>query len=149
MGRIDEKKMKRISGDARIGKHAVDAELMDLGMNYKKNVAKRYHLLQAEDMKERIREDEVYVSKKIDGQFSYLYKDNKDIFLFNYSGRVIDGIEVLKEEVPAALKTVKKAIFPCELYSPDEKTGRSRTFMGLPGPSRARCTVTSSDSHPK
>ncbi len=127
MPRYDGSALKPIPDSAaKIGPRALDADLLELAQNYKNFVAKRYHLLRTEDIKTRIHDQEVYASTKLDGQFSYVIKDKGEIFLFNYSGRVVTGLPVF-EDVAKALSNVDSAILACELYLPDD-TGRSRVY---------------------
>jgi ATP-dependent DNA ligase len=126
MGRYDSERMKPIAGAAMMGKGALDVDLLQMAKDYKTNVAKRYRLLTQDDIKIRIREEKVYCSVKIDGQFSYLYHDANETFIFNYSGRVVTSLPVI-EEARAALFGVDSAILACELYLPDD-SGRSRVY---------------------
>ena len=126
MPKFDSAKLEAVGNSLKIGRKALDPELLDLAISYKKNVAKRYQLLQSNDMKKRIYDDEVYCSVKIDGQFSYIYMDKDEVFIFNYSGRVITGLPLL-DELRDLLPAVQSIICPCELYLLNAD-GRSRVY---------------------
>jgi ATP-dependent DNA ligase len=126
MPRYDSTRMTPIAGDSKIGKGALDVDLLQLAKDYKVGVAKRYRSLTRDDIKIRIREEQMYCSIKIDGHFSYLYHDRDETFIFNYSGRVITGLPVIAD-VGAALAGVDSMIVACELYLPDD-SGRSRVY---------------------
>ena len=60
MSKVDHSKLKAI-GDSKsaIGPRALDSKLLELAKSYKKNVAKRYRLINAEEIKAKIFDDEL------------------------------------------------------------------------------------------
>lgn len=126
MSHFDTSKLRQLCGQVHVGSQALHCELLQLAIEYKTAVAKRYRLLRADDIATRIHEPKMYCSIKIDGQFSYLCKDGDELFVFNYSGRVITGLAALAD-ARKALAGVEQAILACELYLPDEN-GRSRVY---------------------
>ena len=124
MSKVDHTRLQPINGNLKLGHHALGVSLLDVASSYKKNVAKRYRLVTAEEISTRIRERELLCSKKIDGQFSYLYKDQDEIFVFNYSGRVITDLPFFAK-AQETLKDFDSIVIAGELYYKADKTTRA------------------------
>ena len=140
MSKIDASKMTEYDSGVKFGPGAlIDITLAGIAREYKKNVASRYKLLSEGDIRS-LPEEKYYTSLKLDGQLHYLYKDKNEIFLFNPRGRVVQGLEVLKE-ANEKLSGFDQILLAGELYIENDQN-RSRVYevtsaLGVDGGEKA------------
>ena len=102
-------------------------EMSRTAIDYKKNIAGKFMLVEGAKMRSRIAGSEFWVTRKIDGHLQILFYCNGEVQLLNSRG--IDKAGQLKcmDDAAGCLKTagVKEAVVAAELYLPREG-GRPR-----------------------
>lgn len=91
-----------------------------IAVDYKKTVAGKFMLVEAKDLKQRIGDSRMCVTRKIDGHLQIVFFDGNEVELFNSNGRrrvgAINCAAVLSRSLKEA--GVKQAIIAAELYMP-------------------------------
>lgn len=94
--------------------------------NYKTFVAGRLRSVEGKKIKESIpKQDKYLASTKYDGHFYALIKDGDDVVFINHRDKVIKEHSII-EHAKEALKNMKQAIIPGEIYL--ESEDRTRSF---------------------
>lgn len=73
----------------------LDQDLLARLKRYKRQVAKRYRVLEPEIVDRALPQEELFVSPKLDGELWFLVKKEGDVALVAYNGRVLHGIALL------------------------------------------------------
>jgi len=128
MPEINESALQQVSGEVHLGIDALaDEELRRLTARYKRVVASRYVLVKPGEIEAKVREPELYVSTKIDGQLQFLRYSAEACYLCNYRGRVITGLPLLQTARECLQGEVDEVLVAGELYLPNEQD-RPRSF---------------------
>ena len=98
-----------------------------IAIDYKKNVAGKFVLVEGAKLKQRIDGEHFYVTRKIDGHLQVVFFVDGQVFMLNASGKQkaekLKCLDVFAEAVKAA--GLKQAIIAAELYLPRPE-GRPR-----------------------
>ena len=105
----------------------ITKSLSQTAIDYKKNVAGKFMLVEGSKMRSRIAGNEFYVTRKIDGHLQVLFYKEGDTLLLNSRGIDKAGHLSCMDEAARLLKAagVKEAVVAAELYMPCEG-GRPR-----------------------
>lgn len=110
---------------ARVGALADDALAKRL-RTYKRNVAKRYRVVDPEQIERLLGGGPYHISTKLDGELWFLVKREGEVALCAFNGRVIRGTPLL-QEAEGLLADVPDLIVAGELVAtPPEHVGRAR-----------------------
>lgn len=104
----------------------LDQDLLGRLRRYKRQVAKRYRVVEP-DLVERLMPDEpLFVSPKLDGELWFLvHVPGQGTALVAYNGRVLEGVTAL-DGVPARLASAPHLVIAGELYAPPATGERAR-----------------------
>ena len=96
--------------------------LSQTAVDYKKNIAGKFMLVEGAKMRSRIAGNEFYVTRKIDGHLQILFYKDDESLLLNSRGIDKAGHLSCMEEAARCLKQsgVKEAVIAAELYMPRE-----------------------------
>ena len=109
----------------------IDQKYIQAAIDYKKNVAGKFVLVEGAKLKQRIDGERFAVTRKIDGHMQVVFYDDGQVLMLNASGKekASEGLKCLDafaEAVKAA--GLKQAIIAAELYlpisSPNGEVGR-------------------------
>ena len=104
----------------------MEQKYIQTAIDYKKNVAGKFMLVEGAKLKQRIDGERFAVTRKIDGHLQVVFYTMGDIYMLNSSGKQkvehLKCLDVFAEAVKAA--GLKQAIIAAELYLPRE--GRAR-----------------------
>lgn len=103
-----------------------DAALHERLLHYKRQVAKRYRVLDATKLETSLPKGNLWISPKLDGELWFLARRQGDIALCAYNGRVLHGIPLL-EALSARLKDAPDLLVAGELVAPIGE-GRPRSY---------------------
>ena len=105
----------------------ISQEMSQKAINYKKNVAGKFMLIEGAKIKSRMAGEDFCVTRKIDGHLQILFYNDGEVAMLNSNGKQkADGIECLKTFAFFMSKSgLKSAVFAAELYLPREE-GRPR-----------------------
>lgn len=103
-----------------------DAALAASLVAYKRQVARRYRILDPEGLERALPKGQLWVSTKIDGELWFLVKKAGEVALCAYNGRVLEGIPATDEAATL-------------LASTDDCVIAGELFAVLGGESRPRC----------
>ena len=105
----------------------ITKELSQKAIDYKKNIAGKFMLVEGAKIKSRVAGNEFCVTRKIDGHMQVLfYKDGEGVLLNSGGTDKAGKLHCLEVAVECLKKAgVKEAIVPTELYMPREE-GRPR-----------------------
>lgn len=103
-----------------------DATLLETLVRYKRQVAKRYRIVEPDAIDRLLPDETLFVSPKLDGELWFLvHRGGGDVALVAYNGRALFGIAALSS-LPARLKSEPAFVVAGELFV-DTGTGeRSR-----------------------
>ena len=104
----------------------MDEVLLNQFKEYKKFQSSKYIPVRGDEITTRVFEfDKYYVSTKIDGHLCFIYKKNKEVYLYNFNGKSFNRKELISE----ALKKipVSSALFVGEIYHYNQGK-RTRSF---------------------
>ena len=105
----------------------IDQKYIQTAIDYKKNVAGKFVLVEGAKLKQRVDGQRFAVTRKIDGHMQVVFFVDGQVFMLNASGKQkaeqLKCLDAFAEAVKAA--GVKKAIIAAELYLPREG-GRPR-----------------------
>lgn len=94
--------------------------------NYKRQVAKRYRVVDPEAIDRLLGAGPYWISTKLDGELWFLCKQGGEVALCAYNGRVVRGTPLAKE-AEALLADAGDVIFAGEMVAqPKSETGRAR-----------------------
>lgn len=101
--------------------------LSQTAIDYKKNIAGKFMLVEGAKLKTRVAGNEFCVTRKIDGHLQLLFfKDGEGILLNSRGADKVGQLLCLKEAVESLKKTgIREAVIAAELYLPKEG-GRPR-----------------------
>lgn len=74
-----------------------NALLLDRLLRYKRQVAKRYRVLEAAQIERVLPAGQLWISPKLDGELWFLVRKNGDLALCAHNGRVLHGLPLLRE----------------------------------------------------
>ncbi|MBV8634197.1 MAG: ATP-dependent DNA ligase [Burkholderiaceae bacterium] len=74
-----------------------DEALLETLRNYKRQIAKRYRVIDASQMERILPAGNLWISPKLDGELWFLVKRGDDLALCAHNGRVIHGIPMLQD----------------------------------------------------
>jgi len=102
-------------------------ELRQKAIDYKKNIANRFMLVEGALLKQRIDGEVLWATRKIDGHLQLLFWDGKTVVMLNSQGQQKAAKLKCLDVAGAQLKKagVKNAVLAAELYEPREG-GRPR-----------------------
>lgn len=105
----------------------ITQDMRQKAINYKKNVAGKFMLVEGAKMKTRVSGEDFCVTRKIDGHMQCLFFDNGEYVMLNSSGNMIaEKLKCLDTFAGFMGKAgVKTAVIVAELYLPREN-GRPR-----------------------
>ena len=128
---IDKSKLDNSRGYMEGKADAVDKEVADLAVAYKKDVCKRYNSINPGEIDDKLAGTEFFVSRKYDGELAVLFWNGSECFAVNSRGKVRMGLPCM-EEAAKCFKAAKltTAVIPSELYVNEEKE-RSRVYSVL------------------
>jgi hypothetical protein len=105
----------------------IEQKYIQTAIDYKKNVAGKFVLVEGAKLKQRIDGERFAVTRKIDGHMQVVFYDGTQVFMLNASGKQkaeqLKCLNAFAEAVKAA--GLKQAIIAAELYLPREG-GRPR-----------------------
>lgn len=105
----------------------ITAQMRQKAIDYKKNIASKYMLVEGGKIKSRITGEDFCVTRKIDGHMQCVFYNEGEVALLNANGKQkgedLKCLEVFSEQMAKA--EVKSAILAAELYMPREG-GRPR-----------------------
>ena len=101
--------------------------LSQTAIDYKKNIANKFMLVEGAKMRSRIVGSEFFVTRKIDGHLQILFYKDGDVLLLNSRGIDKAGHLSCMDAAASCLKAagIKEAIVAAELFMPSEG-GRPR-----------------------
>lgn len=91
-----------------------------MAIDYKKNIAGKFALVESKDLKHRIGDSRMCVTRKIDGHLQIAFYQHGETFLLNSNGRQrVESIKCI-DSFTEALKEagIKQAVIATELYMP-------------------------------
>lgn len=94
-----------------------DAGLLDRLVRYKRQVAKRYRVLESGQIERALPKGQLWLSPKLDGELWFLVRRAGDLALCAHNGRVLHGIPVLVGLAPV-LASAPDFIVAGELLAP-------------------------------
>lgn len=94
----------------------LDQELLQQLIRYKRQVAKRYRVIEPELIERALPGEALFFSPKLDGELWFLVKKERDIALVAYNGRVLHGISCL-DGVLERLEGVSSLVIAGELVA--------------------------------
>lgn len=94
--------------------------------NYKRQVAKRYRVIEPEQIERLLGAGPFFISTKLDGELWFLVKREGEVALCAYNGRVLRGTSLLRE-AEARLAGVGDIIIAGELTA-EPSNGRARVY---------------------
>jgi hypothetical protein len=95
--------------------------------NYKRQVAKRYRIVEPEVVERQLAGGPYWISTKLDGELWFLVKKDGEVALCAYNGRVMRKTSLVRE-AEARLIGVRDAIFAGELVASPDDAPRSRVY---------------------
>ena len=105
----------------------MDQKYIQIAIDYKKNVAGKFVLVEGAKLKQRIDGERLSVTRKIDGHMQVVFYVDGQVFMLNASGKQkaekLKCLDAFAEAVKAA--GLKQAIIAAELYMPRPE-GRPR-----------------------
>ena len=103
-------------------------EYRQIAIDYKKNVAGKFMLVEGAKLKQRIEGERLCVTRKIDGHMQCVFYDNGEVTILNSQGRQVAEhlpcLDIFAEEVKRA--GIHQIIVAAELYLPTPDGGRPR-----------------------
>ena len=104
----------------------MEQKYIQTAIDYKKNIAGKFMLVEGAKLKQRIDGERFCVTRKIDGHLQVVFYIAGQVFMLNSSGKEQDKQMKCLDAFAEALKVagIKQAIIAAELYLPRE--GRSR-----------------------
>jgi hypothetical protein len=94
-----------------------DAALLDRLLRYKRQVAKRYRVLESAKIDSALPAGTLWMSPKLDGELWFLVRRGGDLALCAHNGRVLHGIPLLTA-LAARLKDAPDLVIAGELVAP-------------------------------
>jgi hypothetical protein len=94
----------------------LDEALLDRLRRYKRQVAKRYRVVEPDIVERALPAEQLFVSPKLDGELWFLVKQDGDVALVTFNGRVLHGISLLAG-VAERLAKVSQVVFAGELVA--------------------------------
>lgn len=106
----------------------ITQEMRQKAIDYKKNIAGKFMLVEAAKMKSRIGGEDFCVTRKIDGHLQCLFYENGEVIMLNSNGKQRAASLKCLEVFAGLMKQagVKSALVAAELYMPREG-GRPRS----------------------
>ena len=97
-------------------------------IDYKKNVAGKFMLVEGTKLKQRVERERLRVTRKIDGHMQVVFYDHGEVTMLHSQGRqVADGIKCLDDFNAAVGKAgITQVAVAAELYLPAPDGGRQR-----------------------
>ncbi len=114
------------------GKKAGVGALLDEALNkklrnYKRQVAKRYRVVEPEQVERLLSGGPYFISTKLDGELWFLVKKDGQVALCAFNGRVVVGTELVRE-AEARLAGAPDCIIAGELVAQPSEGGRARVY---------------------
>lgn len=94
-----------------------DAALLERLLRYKRQVAKRYRVLESAKIESALPKGTLWMSPKLDGELWFLVRRGGDLALCAHNGRVLHGIPLLKG-LAAKLASAPDLLVAGELVGP-------------------------------
>lgn len=94
-----------------------DAALLDRLQRYKRQVAKRYRVLESSQIESALPKGDLWISPKLDGELWFLVRRGGDLALCAHNGRVLHGIPLLTA-LQAKLASAPDLLIAGELVAP-------------------------------
>ena len=105
----------------------MEQKYIQTAIDYKKNIAGKFVLVEGAKLKQRVEGERICVTKKIDGHLQVAFWQDGQVFMLNASGKQkaesLKCLDAFAEAMKAA--GVKTATIAAELYLPREE-GRPR-----------------------
>jgi ATP-dependent DNA ligase len=104
----------------------MDESLLNQLKAYKSLQSSKYIPVRGDEITTRVFEfEKYYVSTKIDGHLCFIFKKNKDVYLYNFNGKSFNREELISEATKKI--SVSSALFVGEIYHYNQGK-RSRSF---------------------
>src|SRR5690606_3885372 len=100
----------------------LDEDLLGRLKRYKRQVAKRYRVIEPEIVERALPSEQLFVSPKLDGELWFLIKKDGGVALVAYNGRVLHGVSC-RRGVSERLAKVSQIVIAGELVA---STGSER-----------------------
>ena len=105
----------------------MEQKYIQTAINYKKNIASKFVLVEGAKLKQRIDGEHFYVTRKVDGHLQLLFYTEEQTLMLNANGKEkannLTCIDIFTESLKQA--GVKQAVIAAELYMP-RQDGRPR-----------------------
>ncbi len=105
----------------------IDEALEKRLRNYKRQVAKRYRVVEPEQIDRLLSGGPYWISTKLDGELWFLVKREGEVALCAFNGRVVRGTPLVKE-AEARLAGVNDVVIAGELIATPSDGGRARVY---------------------
>lgn len=105
----------------------IDEALEKRLRNYKRQVAKRYRVVEPEQIERLLGTGPFFISTKLDGELWFLVKREGEVALCAYNGRVLRGTALVRE-AEARLAGVSDIVIAGELIAETSDGGRARVY---------------------
>lgn len=116
------------AGGMRAGVGALlDEELEKRLRNYRRQIAKRYRVVEPEQIERTLGVGPFFISTKLDGELWFLVKREGEVALCAYNGRVIRGTPLVRE-AETLLSGVNEIVMAGELVAYGPEGGRARVY---------------------
>lgn len=116
------------AGGQRAGVGALIDEALEKRLrNYKRQVAKRYRVVEPEQIERLLGTGPYFISTKLDGELWFLVKREGEVALCAYNGRVVRGTPLVNE-AEARLAGVGDIVIAGELTAQASDGGRARVY---------------------
>ncbi len=125
---IDKEKFNDRNGYLESRGEGLDPETAKSAVEYKRKVAGRFSSITPEEIDYRLKGENLFVSRKLDGELAVVFYEKGTAVAINSGGTQRIGLPPV-EEAAKALKTagITSAVFAAELYV-EETGGRTRVF---------------------
>ncbi len=104
-----------------------DEVLLEKLARYKRQVAKRYRVVEPDVIEQLLPSEQLLLSPKLDGELWFLVKKDGDVALCAYNGRVLHGVSILRG-VKEHVAKLPDFVVAGELVSSSPGAERSRSF---------------------
>ncbi|MCP4219335.1 MAG: hypothetical protein GY765_32170 [bacterium] len=126
--KIDKTKLQEKNGFFQGKVDAVDRESAQAAVDYKRKVAKKFVSITPEQIDFRVKGDNLFVTRKIDGELAVVFYEDGTAFIINSGGTVRMDLPPLVELAETLQKAgIKSALLAAELHV-QEKGERKRVF---------------------
>ncbi len=127
--KLDISKMEPLHGYWQGDLNCVDLALRDLPSDYKRRLSQSFYPLNADQINYRIHDDNLFISRKIDGHLQLIVFNGEQIYMIGRRGVVRTGLPCLETAKSILQKAkVTSMIAAAELYAQRAGGERSRVY---------------------